>query len=655
MKAVLLIAATMVLLGTFVLAPTAVAQQPAQVQPTEEELKAKAELEKKALSLLEQVISESQSLKLPENRIRVLINAGTLLWERDQTRARSLYSNAGSLVVDMMRTFDPGDRQYSNLLRLPLQLRQDLVLAAARQDSTLAYQLLHLTKPAPATASARAPGPGQPQPDMEANLERNLLAQIAATDPKVALQNAEELLAKGQYSSAMANVLSQLQLKDKEAAGAFQEKLIKKLQSENLLANAGASGLAMALLRPGVKVPVDSSSATAQATPQGPVAILPLTAYRDLLEAVIVASLKATPPTQNQGRVSRDNERAGPPGPRGPGAPQGPQNPTQQTSAQVEQNSARNLLGGLQNLLPQIDQYLPARSLAVRQKLTSMGMDSGERRAMSQLTNLVQQQGTSEALLAAAAAAPQQAQSRLYQQAALKALEEGNTDQARKIANDHLEPGLLASVLQTIDLQVLARTAGAEKIEEIRVSLSRLRNDEERIRQLLQLASSATKQNPKLSVALLDEARNLVSRRPANYQQFDSQLRVARAFATSDAARVVEILEPGIVQLNELLQAASVLSGFELDVFKDGELPLQGGSRLANTVTRYAQQLSSLAKSDFETALAGADKFQMAEARIIAKLAISRSALGKEGNANSESGFPGRPFPPEFPQERRQP
>lgn len=652
MKAVNSIAATMVLLGTLVIAPTAVAQQPAQVQPTEEELKAKAELENKALSLLEQVISESQSLKLPENRIRVLINAGNLLWERDQTRARSLYSNAGSLVVDMMRSADPGDRQYLNLLRVPLQLRQDLVLGVARQDSTLAYQLLHMTKPAPATASARPPG--QPQPDMEAGLERSLLAQIAATDPKVALQNAEELLAKGQYSSAMANVLAQLQLKDKEAAATFQDKLIKKLQSENLLANPGASGLAMALLRPGVKLPVDPSSSAAQTTTQRQAAILPLAAYRDLLETVIVASLKATPPTQNQGRGGRDNERPGPPGPRGPGGPQGPQPGTQQTSAQIEQNSARNLLGGLQNLLPQIDQYLPARSLAVRQKLTSMGMDSGERRAMAQLTNAVQQQGSSSALLAAAATAPQQAQPRLYQQAAMKALEEGNVDQARQIANNHLEPGLRASVLQSIDLQVLASTAGAEKIEEIRVSLSRLRNDDERIRQLLQLASSAAKQNPKLSLALLEEARSFVSRRPANYQQFDSQLRVARVFAASEPARVVEILEPGIVQLNELLQAASVLSGFELDVFKDGELPLQGGSRLSNTVARYAQQLSSLARTDFEAALAGADKFQMAEARIVAKLAISVFALGKEGTSSSES-FSGRPFPPEFPGERRQP
>ena len=47
----------------------------------------KAKLEAKAASLLEQVVSEAQALKLPENRIRVQIIAGDLLWERSAASA----------------------------------------------------------------------------------------------------------------------------------------------------------------------------------------------------------------------------------------------------------------------------------------------------------------------------------------------------------------------------------------------------------------------------------------------------------------------------------------------------------------------------------------------------------------------------------------
>ena len=35
---------------------------------------------RKAIALLEQVVTESQTMKLPENRIRVQISAGDMLW-----------------------------------------------------------------------------------------------------------------------------------------------------------------------------------------------------------------------------------------------------------------------------------------------------------------------------------------------------------------------------------------------------------------------------------------------------------------------------------------------------------------------------------------------------------------------------------------------
>jgi len=54
------------------------------------------------------------------------------------------------------------------------------------------------------------------------------------------------------------------------------------------------------------------------------------------------------------------------------------------------------------------------------------------------------------------------------------------------------------------------------------------------------------------------------------------------------------VLEPGIMQLNELLSAAATLSGFEVNVFREGEMPLQGGSGLSRNMARYsARRLSA--------------------------------------------------------------
>jgi hypothetical protein len=684
-------------LSVALLAPAlALTQQPQNPVPlTEEQQKAKDEREKKGVELLDQVLSESQSMRLPENRARVQITAAELLWERDQGRARSIFLAAAASIIDQMRALDPNDRQYANLLRGASQLRQELILAVARHDSTLAYQLLASTRPPAPTqpqAVGRPSGPGGNPIDAEANLERNLLAQIAASDPKVALQNAEEMLAKGEYSSAMASVLSNLQKNDKEAAAKFQEKLLRKLGTEDLLTTQGASALAVALLRNGPRVEmVQSQSSTSSTATQSSGGTLTIAAYRDLMETVINSALKAAPAVRNaQGNVQGNvrgnasgpgaagsntgNNQGGATGnrqgngqgnagrpatPQAPGGAAGRTQSTQSqtlTTAQIEQNAARGLVGSLQAMLPQIDQYLPARSAAVRQKMTELGMNPDRRGG--QFGPLIQQ-GDSQSLLTAAATAPQQSQPRLYQQAALKALDEGNIDGARQIANEHLEGTLKTSVLQSIDLQLLAKSASAEKIDEIRQSVGRLKTDEERVRTLIQLANSTGKQNEKLARDLLEDARLIVARRATSYQQFDNQLRVARAFAPLDPAKAVEVLDIGISQLNELLSAAAVLNGFEVNIFKDGELPIQAGSQLTGTLARYAQQIGALSKSNFDLAASAADKFQSTEARMIARLAIIRSVLGNEGDQASEQGGPfgaGRPFPANLPQpNRRQP
>src|SRR5262245_29280776 len=110
-----------------------------QPQSTEQKDKDKPTPEKKALLLLEQVVGEAGALKLPENRIYVQISAADMLWDRDEARARALMVEASGGVAELMRTTSPTDRRSANANRVALQLRQQLVLTAARHDSALAY------------------------------------------------------------------------------------------------------------------------------------------------------------------------------------------------------------------------------------------------------------------------------------------------------------------------------------------------------------------------------------------------------------------------------------------------------------------------------------------------------------------------------------
>jgi len=610
--------------------PASFAQDP--TGQTSQQDKDKPTPEKKAILLLDQIVGEAGGLRLPENRIYVQISAGDLLWDRDEARARGLFGEAGSGVAEMMRRNDPNDRRAANANRLALELRQELVLTVARHSGEFAYQLLQAMPALPAS------GPGVRAQDSQNSLEQSLVAAIAANDPKTALKNAQGWLDKGEYPASLSRVLGQLQSNDTESATKLSDQLVKKLQPEEMLSKPDAVRLSLNLLRPGPRAEKKSGDGLQLVVGGMPSQLLAESPFRDVMGAAITAALRATPQPQNtQARGGGAGGFRGRPNARGAGTAAAPQ-----SEAEIQQANARMLLMGLQGLQPQIDKYLPERSLALRQKLTQMGMDNDQRAALGQMANLMQQ-GTSESLMAAAASAPQQRRGRMYQQAAMKALDEGNPDRAREIANQHLEGTARANMLHTVELKQAVQSA-PNKMDEIRQTLNRAQTDDERVSLLLQFAGNLQADNPKLALQLLDEARGLVTRRATNYGHLEAQVNVAHAYAALDPARSFETLEPGINQINELLSAAAILSGFEVNIFRDGELPLKGGGSLTGLVVRYGTELASLARIDFERAQLIADRFQLAEPRVLAKLTMVRGVLGVPDSANNGFGRGGGQF-----------
>jgi hypothetical protein len=632
--------------AAFSFAQDATSQTPATAQASpdpQQQQEEKAKLERKATALLEQVISEAQALKLPENRIRVQIAAGAMLWEHNQARARDQFTNAGAAIAQMSAEADRNDREEMQTVN---QLRQDLVLTVGRKDADLAYQLLHTTQSQ--TANTNTGNGRRFMPDQQTSLEQSLLSIVAATDPKYAYQKAVESLDKNEYPTSVGRVLAQLQDKDKEAFDKLTTKVLGKLTPDTLMASREADGMALGLLRPGPRPDQpasndasgnstsNSTSTNTANSANAPVSnqVLTPSAYHDLLDATVTAALNAQRPApgSTMGNVAVIN--GGGPGGRGFRAPQVVQsNPPDE--AQVQQNNTRALLMNMQMMLPQIDQYLPDRAQVVRQKLTEFGL-SNNMMNYGQMANAMRT-NTSESLMNAASVAPPQIQPRLYQQAAQKAIDEGDTDRAVQIANDHLEESARTSIMQAVDFKRAAINMSGDKLNEIRQKLAALPSDTERVKYLLDLSTATQKDNPKLSLRFLDDARNLVSKKAAGYSDFEDQLKVAAAYAPVDPKRSFDVLEPGIAQLNELLSAAQVLNGFEVEVFRDGELPIQGGSELGAMVTRYGQQLASLAKLDFDRARMTADKFLLPEPRLLTKLSIVQGVFGVQPFNNDNS------------------
>jgi len=632
MNKLLTLALTLLCFGAL---PVVAQDNSAQQPTTEEQEKEKAEREKNAYRLLEQVIDEAQSLRLTENRVRVQINAADLLWDQNQGRARSLFAMAAEGVAELGRSQSQQTNQRGGFQEIngasagrpqnmrSFQLRQELILTAARHDAALAYQLLAATKPAASTQNTADQRGPRAQITSEDNLEQMLLGRIAALDPKLAAQNAEQMMEKGQFPRTLPEVLNQLRNQDSEAAEKLADKTVKRILAANLLTNNDATMLAQALLMPGPRPAASGGTDTAAKQPvqsRGPA--LEQSAYVDLLSSVVDAALKVTPAAQNNQRGAA-NPRTRAIGTGGTISVQ-----QQPTDAQIEQMNARRLLGGLQIALPMIDQYLPAKAALVRQKMSEIGMSTNSPPNMMQAFSALQGNPTADALVQAAAVAPQQMQSRLYQQAAYKALDEGDTERARQIATDHLQNNARDAVMQRIDFREMAKKAETARFEEIRQAVARLQTDNEKLDFLIQVAGDAQKSNPKLALQSLEEAKQMTSRRATSYEHFEQQLKVAHAYATVDAARSFEVLEPGISQLNELLSAAAVLSGFEINMFRDGEMSIQNGNGLTSTINRYGQELALLARSDFERAETLAGRFQFTEPRIMTRMAIVQGLLG---------------------------
>lgn len=588
------------------------ALSPAQSAATQEQTKTEQEearkaLEQKALSLLDEVVTDAQTLKLATNRIHIQIAAADLIWSRDEKRARPLFEKSIKDFFDLIAGIDNSDPYYYTLIQAPTQLYTEMLQVLVKHDPQMALDFLHHT---------HLPQPPQTNPryteqSYELPMSLQIANQIAGKDPKLAEQIGMESLDKG-FSPNIVNLLTQLQEKDREGAAKLSSALIKKLLSENLLNNNEAAGVAINLLSMASRIDAHGSTANGK-QPANPSPLIDAQAYRDLMEVVLSAALLS--PTSS--------------------------NP----SDWRERSISTTLLFGLQGLMPEIEKIAPARAAALQRKLADLRKSLDPASRFWQDNQEVLQKGTVDDILGLASKVAPEVRDQLYQQAAWKALSQGDSERARQIVNDNVSnPISRRQMLDEVERQITSKAVAEGKLEQARQGLARLRTNEERAMMLTQIANTlSVKGDKKVALQLLEEARTLVGNRAENYNQIQVQLQVARALAPLEPARSFEMLEAITGQLNELLSAAEVLNGFDQQYFKDGELIWQGTS-LSNTLSLVMNDLGQLAPADFDRAQDIAGRFQRTEARLMAQLSIATAVLSDKSQNNLPLGGRGISF-----------
>ncbi|HKC64446.1 MAG TPA: hypothetical protein VKB86_12460 [Pyrinomonadaceae bacterium] len=586
------------LLLTLLVCASAVAQTTETQAPTKtEQEEARKRLEQKALALLEDVISDAQSLKQAANRLRIQVIAADLIWSHDEQRAHALFEKSIKDYSDLVNNLDTSDPNYYMLIQAPTQLYQEILQPLMRRDPQLALDFVRHARP---PQQQQQTDPRYVDPSYELQLETQIATQIVQKDPKLALQVGMESLDKG-FSSNLANLVWQLQEKDRDGASRLSSAIIKKLLAENLLFNNEAATVAMNLL---------STANRSEAHGSGPANAQPLIddqSYKDLMELTLNAALNSST------RYNPSDWR--------------------------ERNISQTLLNGLKGMMPQVEKYAPSRMSALQRKIADFQQTVDPGTKFWQDNQEVFDKGSVDDILGIASKVTPQMRNTVYQQAAWKALGQGDSERARQIISDNVSDTVeRRRMLDEIERQAAAKAANDGKLDQARQALSRLRTNEERATALTQMASNLVgKGNKTQALQLLGEARNLMSNRAENYNQLQVQLQIARGFAPLDPAQSFEILEALVAQSNELLSAAEVLNGFDQQYYKDGELAWQT-TMLSGVVVQITNDLGPLGVTNFDRAKDIAGRFQRPEVRIMAQLYIARAVLSDQSQRNFPVG-----------------
>ena len=114
------IALLMAVVTCIAVAPVAAFQSAAK---KDDAAKARDERRKKALSMTDEIIKDAQALRLPENRLRLLVQTASAIWPADEKRARVLIKSAQESLKELQAAIDNKDPQYLQLDSFVSQMR----------------------------------------------------------------------------------------------------------------------------------------------------------------------------------------------------------------------------------------------------------------------------------------------------------------------------------------------------------------------------------------------------------------------------------------------------------------------------------------------------------------------------------------------------
>ncbi len=555
------------------------AQAPKGTQPAKPD---RGELREEAVTFLRETMGDVQNMRTLENRITFSAELAGLMWYHDEGEAKTMFNAAiadfreliSRLDAQMTAVAEDGDVDGIGVFtegsdRRKSEMRYRVAMAVRQQIATSIAE--HDPDVAltffydTASANPRSASLG----GQDSMFEMNLLKEIATKSPSKASQYGLKSLEKG-FDSQHVDLLRKIYEKDQEVAVEFGAALLKKAKDTKF------KPYEMYCL--GSLMEFGSANLDASRKPDGKKSVYSQSDMRELAEVMARTILDSDVPDAGM------------------------------------------------HYVPSIEKYAPARAAQVRAKL---GSAAGNPRVANTFTvrgntrvNVPPPEYAGPVNTAGYGTASSNSNISSGRQ---------QEQEAKRLA----EEKLMTDVAK-IGSGKLPKEEREKVVAQSRKILMQSRGKDKQIMGLSMLASQVAKAGDKeLAAEIMRDAESLVNPQPKNYQEFIYTWMLVSGYAEADPDKAFPILESAIGRANDLI-AAFVKVGEFIDVteemISDGEAGAFGGGMirgLSRELGVAETTLITLVRADFAKIRALTNRFERPEVRILAKMLILRSALGK--------------------------
>lgn len=538
---------------------------PAQQGNTKKEDPEVAAVREKAFGLLESVAGQLSSLQSPENRARLGANVVDSLWDHNENRARELLQLVESDIRSELLKYDARKKGGSNVAVF-IKLRVDTVERIAKHDAQAAIAFLKNTKPSPDQAL-----PKYANQSME-DLEMRLAQKVVRDNPEAALILGRESLDNG-FSYQLVPLLRRLNRKNRQFGNDLFKDIVVKLQRVDLLNDWNARYFASSLVNS------FSPPAANEST------------FRELISVFVTAALK---------------------------------NGCSQKS--TDDDGRTQFCAWLASEVPDMEKF-DARAAQLRHWSVNAEAEYERGGPIEQEMYEALEDGTTDDAIAYATKHPEVA-AQLAWQLIERARMTGNIDEARKIANALItDPQARQTTLARLDKHEKRTQINEAMLAEMEAALEEIEQPSERATLLLVVAHQIGVNDRSLALKYLGRAAGIIETIKPGKDQTNAQLLLAIMYCYEKSGRGIEMMESLVPRLNELVDVAARLDGFETNYLRDGEWNMSANGAVGELLTTLSTYAGAFAWQDFDRAVSLSSGFDRPEIRMMAHVKLAQGIL----------------------------